>query len=156
MYIQLLYIIFVPKMKDSSNTYCSCLFYSANALARAITKMAEEAFAVTGLAPSYAFLLMTVNMRPGIQPKELSAFMQLAPSTVTRLLEKMEYRKLVKREPLGKAIAVYSTPEGMALQDALVAAWNSLYQRYAGLLGESPARALTAQVYEAYEKLQAG
>lgn len=156
MYIQLFYIIFASKMKDGLNPYCACLFYSANALARAITKMAEEAFAVTGLAPSYAFLLMTVNMRPGIQPKELSSFMQLAPSTVTRLLEKMEYRKLVKREPVGKAIAVYSTPEGMALQDALITAWNNLYQRYAGLLGEAPARALTTQAYEAYEKLQAG
>ena len=51
--------------------YCGCLYYSANALSRIMTKMADEEFASAGLSSSYAFLLMTVNHKPGIQPKEI-------------------------------------------------------------------------------------
>jgi len=53
-------------MSDKNNIYCKCLLYSANALSRAITKMAEEEFSVVELAPSYAFVVMTVNSNPGL------------------------------------------------------------------------------------------
>lgn len=71
--------------------------------------MAEEEFAVTGLAPSQAFLLMAVNDKPGIQPKEISAQMQLTASTVTRLIEKMEQRRFLERKFIGKFTKVYPT-----------------------------------------------
>ena len=82
-------------MKEGKERYCGCLYYSANALSRMMTKMADEAFAKTGLAPSYAFMLMSINHKPGIHPKELSEHMQLTPSTVTRLLEKLEAKNLL-------------------------------------------------------------
>ena len=83
---------FAMSMASKATKYCTCLYHSANAFARVISKMADEAFAPTGLSTSYAFLLMTVNETPGIQPKIISCHMQLTPSTVTRLIEKMEYR----------------------------------------------------------------
>ena len=74
--------------------YCKCLYHSANALARIITKMADEEFSAVSLAPSYAFVVMTVNKNPGILAGELAEIMMLTPSTVTRLVEKLETRHI--------------------------------------------------------------
>ena len=136
-------------MEKNRSPYCSCLYYSANALSRVMTKMAEEAFSVTGVAPSHAFLLMTVNASPGIQPKAISSRMQLTPSTVTRLNEKMEHKGFLERKPEGRATAVYPTEKSAALNSVLKQAWEGLYRRYTALLGEQHAKALTTDIYEA-------
>lgn len=116
--------------------------------------MAEEEFAVTGLTPSYAFLMMTVNDKPGIQPKEISEQMQLTASTVTRLIEKMEHKGLLKRKSLGKITEVYPTEEGLKLDKKIHEAWKSLYKRYSDLLGEERSKSLTTEVYTATQKLE--
>jgi len=41
---------------------------------------------------------MIVYERPGIQPMQLSRKLQLTPSTITRLVEKMEYRGFLERQ----------------------------------------------------------
>ena len=106
-------------MKEEESKYCSCLYYSANALARVMTKMADEAFASIGMSSSYAFLLMTVNEQPGIQPTAISKQMQLSPSTVTRLIEKMEPKGLLERKQVGRATEVYPTEASMELNNKI-------------------------------------
>lgn len=136
-------------MEHKDAKYCGCLYYSANALARVLTKLAEEEFAITGLAPSCAFLLMTVNDKPGIQPKDISEHMQLTPSTITRLIEKMEHRGFVERKSRGKFTQVFPTKKSEKLDHKIRAAWLSLYNRYTKVLGEEKARELTSEVYQA-------
>lgn len=65
-----------------------CLYFTANRLGRIITKMAEDEFAVSGLSPTYAFLLMAVYEREGISQKELCEILHLQPSTITRFIER--------------------------------------------------------------------
>ena len=145
--------IFVPDMENEDSKYCGCLYYSANALGRVMTRMAEEEFSVTGLAPSYAFLLMGVNEKPGIQPGEISIQMQLTPSTVTRLIEKMEQKGYVERKSAGRATQVYPTDKSRVLDDKIKEAWVNLFNRYSKILGEENARDLTANIYEAYKTI---
>ena len=140
-------------MENKDSAYCNCLYYSANALGRVMTNLAEEEFSVTGLAPSYAFLLMSVNAKPGIQPNELSVELQLTPSTVTRLIDKMEAKGFVERRSVGRATEVFPTLKGKRIDDKIKKAWTSLYKRYVGLLGEEDANRLTSAVYEATKKL---
>ena len=71
-------------MTKSNTILHNCLYFTANSLARVITRMAEEEFRATGLSPSHAFLVMLVNDKPGIGQKELCEQLYLAPSTVTR------------------------------------------------------------------------
>lgn len=137
-------------METKDSKYCTCLYHSANAFARVMTKMADEAFSQTGLSPSYAFLLMTVNDAPGIQPKAISRQMQLTPSTVTRLIEKMEYRGLLERKSVGRATEVFPTEKSLALKPELKKAWQSLYKQYNTILGKDEARKLTDDIYSAY------
>ena len=57
----------------------NCLYFTANSLARQISRLADEEFRLTGLSPSHAFLLMLVNEKPGITQKELGLALNLAP-----------------------------------------------------------------------------
>lgn len=140
-------------MPQKDSKYCQCLYHSANALGRVISKMAEEEFSLAGLSPSYAFLLMSVNEKPGIQPKEISQEMQLTPSTVTRLIEKMEHKGYVERKIVGRNTEVYPTEKSLRLDSKIRDAWTGLYKRYTSLLGEDVAKQLTSAIYEASKTL---
>ena len=139
-------------MNKTSTKYCNCLYHSVNALARQMTKIAEEEFAVTGLAPSYVFLLMSINEKPGIQPKELSEWLQLTPSTVTRLVEKMEVRGFVRRKSSGRITEVFPSRKCEEVDAKIKEAWRSLYDRYSRVLGQDTEE-LTRAVATAVRKL---
>lgn len=135
--------------KNGSSPYCGCLYYAANALARVITRMAEDAFRPTGLSPSYAFLLLTVIKEPGIQPGALAGILMLSPSTVTRLLEKLDAKGYISRHVEGRCTRIYPTERGSALEAKLRESWRSLFLAYAEMLGEDHAKTLTDKVYQA-------
>jgi len=139
---------------ENDSRYCSCLYYSAGALARAMTKMAEEEFSITQLAPSYAFLLMTVNYKPGIQPKEISRIMMLTPSTVTRLIEKMEFKGFLQRKSTGKFTEVFPKQKSLDMNDKIQLAWSNLLDRYTSILGKAESKQLTEDIYTAVINLQ--
>ena len=141
-------------MADSGNPYCRCLHYAANALARNISRLSDDAFARTGLAPSLGFVLMTVNRSPGIQPSEVAEAMMLDPSTVTRLVEKLEGKGLVSRKTEGRTTLIHPTESGSALMPDLLAAWRKVAERYSAVLGRKNAAALTEQIYEAAVRLE--
>ena len=140
-------------MNDKSEKYCGCLYFSVNALSRVVTRIAEEEFSVTGLAPSYAFVLMTINDKPGINPMEISEVMLLNPSTITRFIEKLEVRGYLKRETSGKFTKIYPTEKSRRLEEHIQQAWQKLFMRYAAVLGENHSRLLTLTIYEATKKL---
>jgi DNA-binding MarR family transcriptional regulator len=119
-----------------------------------MTKMADEEFAITGLSSSYAFLLMAVNNKPGIQPKEISEQMQLTPSTITRLIEKLEQKKLLKRISSGRNTEVHPTDKSKMLDKPIKEAWKKLYNRYSGLIGEAEAKNLTTTIFNVIKKIE--
>jgi DNA-binding MarR family transcriptional regulator len=141
-------------MTVGRDSYCRCLYYSANALARKITRLAEKEFEPTGLAPSLGFVVMTVNKKHGITAGELASIMQLQPSTVTRLVDKLEEEGYLARQTDGKFMQVYPSGKATRLDGALKSAWRNLHKRYTDILGEEPSRALTAAIYEATTKLE--
>lgn len=53
-----------------------CLYFTSSRLSRIVTKMAEDEFAMSGLSPTYAYLLMAVYDKEGISQKELSEILQ--------------------------------------------------------------------------------
>lgn len=140
-------------MTLKEDRFSSCLYFASNTLARKLTKMAEQAFSRLGISPSYAFLLLVVINRPGIQPSEISNELELAPSTVTRHIEKLEREGLLERHSRGRATNVHPTDKGNALGDQLESAWNELQQGYDELLGDRYTKVLTEMAYKAAQKL---
>lgn len=122
-------------MKASESKYCKCMYFSANALARKTEKLALESWKPVGLSPSHAYLLMIVIEEPGVQPGLLSSHLQLTPSTVTRLIEKLEQKKLLVRVYEGKVTNVYPTPKGKELLPLLKRCSGNFRKSYSGILG---------------------
>src|SRR6476659_4332535 len=117
-------------MKTSSSKYAQCLYFTSAALARKVEKLATESWKKVNLSPSLAYLLMTVLDEPGIQPSNLSAEIQLQPSTVTRLIEKLEEKKLLVRTTEGKITNVYPTPKAKELHPKMKECLSHFYQKY--------------------------
>ncbi|WP_248928834.1 MarR family winged helix-turn-helix transcriptional regulator [Paenibacillus hamazuiensis] len=131
-----------------------CLFFTANRLGRAITKMAEEEFAPTGLTPMYGYIIRLVNGTPGISQKELADKLSIAASTLTRFIDKLESRRLVERKVNGKTVLVYPTDKGKELEDTIRQASRSLKTRYEALLGSEAAQQLSKDLELTSEKLE--
>ena len=136
-------------MNTERETYCKCLYYSANALSRNITRLAEKAFEPVELSPSYAFVLITINNKPGVTAGELAIIMQLQPSTVTRFIESLEKKKYLQRIHDGKFVTLFPLRKSQDLQELLLQCWRSLYDSYILLLGKEQADKLTADIFNA-------
>ena len=140
-------------MKKSISPYSHCLYFSSNAFSRLMTKMSDEEFAPTGLSSSLAFVLITVNNQPGISPMEICRIMLLAPSTVTRFLDKMEQGHYLFREQHGKNIKVHPSQKGVDMMDELQSSWERLQIRYSTILGKESTANLTKYLTNATSKL---
>lgn len=139
--------------RAAANPFGNCLYFTANAVARQISRMAEEAFAPTGLCPSGALLLSLVIDRPGIAPSEAAEVLHLAPSTVTRFADNLERRGLVRREPSGRQMLLHPTPEGKKRQREVKSCWNELFERYSALVGQKKGEKLATDLCRVAEVL---
>ena len=140
-------------MKTSESKYSQCLYFTANSLARKIEKLAQESWSKVDLSPSHAYLLMMVIEDPGAQPGAIADHLQLQPSTVTRLIEKLEEKKLLIRTTEGKLTNVYPTPKGKELMPVLKECMNEFYAKYASALGKEESARLVQSMGKVADKL---
>lgn len=134
--------------------YEGCLYFTANRLSRIMTRMAEEAFAATGLSPAYVLLLMALHEKNGMNQKELGEVLHLKPSTITRFIEKLQAQGFVYTRQEGRWSRTYLTDKGMAIQPVIQECWCTLHDRYAAVLGREEGDALTRRMYEASRLLE--
>jgi DNA-binding MarR family transcriptional regulator len=116
--------------------------------------LADVEFRSTGLAPSHAFLLMLVAENPGVAQKEASRSLQLAPSTVTRMVDALAQKKLVTRTTSGRTTMVSPTKKGTELLPAIHEAWWSLRRSYCKKLGDVEGDELARRIDEARTELE--
>jgi len=132
----------------------NCLFFTTNRLSRAITKMAEEEFALTGLTPMYGYLIRLVIGTPGISQKELSEKLYVTASTLTRFVDKLESKQLVERKVQGKTVLVYPTDKGKELEATIRRASKNLYDRYQSILGAAASSELSKELERTSKQLE--
>lgn len=141
-------------MKTSGSKYAQCLYFTSQALARKVEKLATEVWQKVDLSPSHAYLLMAVLEEPGLQPGTLASHLQLQPSTITRLIEKLESKKLVIRTTEGKITNVYPTPKSRDLQPKLKQCLAQFYQHYSHVLGKEESSKLVTDMAKIADKLE--
>ncbi len=140
-------------MKMCESRYSKCMYFSSNALARKMEKLANESWKKVDLSPSHAYLLMIAIEDPGVQPGALSNEMQLTPSTVTRLIEKLEEKKLLVRTTKGKMTNVYPTPKAKQLFPKLKKCVHDFFNAYAKILGKEESLKLLQIMHKLSDKL---
>jgi MarR family transcriptional regulator, organic hydroperoxide resistance regulator len=140
-------------MIDIKTHYNSCLYHASSALYRALTRLSEEHFRSAELSPTQGFILMTVKAAPGIIVRDLALVHQLDPTTVSRTLDKMAAKGLIKREGTGRAVRVFNTTRGMRKEADAQAAWEKLKVAYNDIVGGGEARILANGAAKAYSAL---
>ena len=140
-------------MRSSESRFNGCLYFSANALARKIEKLAIESWKKINLTPSHAYLLLMVLEEPGVQPGAIAAEMQLTPSTITRLIEKLEEKKLVIRTTEGKITNVYATPKGKELYPQMKNCLADFTSKYSEILGTDESTRMVHNMNKLTDKL---
>ena len=136
------------------NYYLDNLYYTSVALSREIASIAETAFLDLGLTPSDAYLVMAVNEKPNIQPTEISGKILLAPSTITRMIEKLEKRNIVTRAQEGKYTFVAPTQKGKDMYASVIAKWDEIHSDFLSRLGEEIVSSLVDSTGTAAFKLK--
>lgn len=140
-------------MKTSSSKYAQCLYFTTSALARKVEKLALESWKPVALSPSHAYLLLAVLQEPGLQPSQLADELQLQPSTITRLVQKLEQGKLVARTVEGRLTNIYPTPKAKELYPQMRACLQEFTTAYAAIFGEEEGSKLVQTVASAADKL---
>ena len=130
------------------------MYFVSNALARKMELLALEAWKPVDLSPSHAYLLMLAIGNPGIQPMALSEELKLKPSTITRLIEKLEGKKLVVRTSEGKQTNVYPTPKGKELMPKLKECVAVFSENYSNILGKEESARLVQNMSRIADKLE--
>ncbi|MES2004640.1 MAG: MarR family transcriptional regulator [Bacteroidota bacterium] len=141
-------------MKTSESKYCNCLYFTANALARKIEKLATESWKKIDLAPSHAYLLKLVLDEPGIQAGQIAEQLQLTPSTITRLIEKLEEKKLVLRASEGKSTNVFPTQKAKDLKPQMKQCIEEFYEKYSKVLGKEESNHFIKNMNTIADKLE--
>jgi DNA-binding MarR family transcriptional regulator len=111
---------------SNQNFLDTCLFFNTNAFSRQLLKLAEVEFKPLKLSPAHASLLLLIFDNPGINPKELSSLLQLTPSTITRFIDSLAKKKLVRRKAKGKSVFIFPTQKSMEMQASIALAYKNL------------------------------
>lgn len=105
------------------------------------------------LSPSHAYLLMIVIEEPGVSPGAMSKEMQLTPSTITRLIEKLEERKLVVRITEGKSTNVYPSPKAKQMLPKLKECLGDFVDAYSKFLSKTENTKLVQSIHKLADSL---
>ncbi|OGR13801.1 MAG: hypothetical protein A2277_01260 [Desulfobacterales bacterium RIFOXYA12_FULL_46_15] len=140
-------------MEINENFLEGCLFFNTQTFSRTLLRIAEIEFKHLKISPAHASLLLLVYDSPGINPKKLSRFLNLSPSTITRFVDALEKKKLLRRETQGKSTHISPSEKGLEIKEALALAYKQLILKYTGLLGERAVNQLSFTLLTANKKI---
>lgn len=135
-----------PTEPTIADYFDGCLYFTLGKLQRRINRMAEEAFSPLGLSPSHAYLLKAVEEGGPLTSGDLAAILGLAPSTITRFVDRLEKDGYCCRKSEGRLAMVDITDKGRTLIPAFAEAWKRLFEAYNDALGAEEADRLNRMV----------
>lgn len=139
----------------ADDTLQNNLFFLTSALSRKLTNQADETFATIGLSSSHALLLLLIEKHPEIQPGQLAEKLHLKPSTITRLVQKLERRSLVERQSKGRATSIVCTSEGSEMANQIEQKWQDLIKQKKDELGDRYVDVLSEMIVNALDEINA-
>jgi MarR family transcriptional regulator, organic hydroperoxide resistance regulator len=74
------------------------MYLEANSFSRAVSKFFDEQFREFNLAATYVELLLYVKQEGRVQQKDISEYLNMDPSTITRFIRKLEKEGWVEKK----------------------------------------------------------
>jgi DNA-binding MarR family transcriptional regulator len=134
-----------------------CLYFNVNALARSVNRIWDDAFKELGLSPAHAYLIRLVLAEPGASHKEIAHTLKLEKSTVTRFVNSLQDKGLLKRSKKGaedgREQRVFPTEKSKRMHAALEKKGETLYQKMCSSLGDSELKTLVTSLRKATQEL---
>ena len=113
----------------------SCLYFTISRLFRVVNKVAEDAFGELDICPTHAFLLIILQDEPeGMSVNKISEALTIAPSTVTRFVDKLISKKYVERIKMGKQSFTKITEGGKKIMPQVYKAWDRIFENIENLV----------------------
>lgn len=135
-----------------------CLYFNINHLAWVVNRKWDEAFKEYGLSSSHAYLLRVVLAQPGLTQREIGDVLLLDKSTITRFVNALEKKKLIKRTSQNSADAreqrIVPTPAALKVHKALEQSGQQLYEEMQRMLGRADLEHLVKLARAASDKLE--
>lgn len=115
----------------------SCLYFTISRLFRIVNKVAEESFSELDICPTHAFLMLILQDKPkGMSVNEISEALTIAPSTVTRFVDKLIIKKYVERVKSGKQSFTKLTRTGKNMIPKVYECWEVLFKGVENLIDD--------------------
>lgn len=111
------------------------LFFTTSRLFRNVNRIAEEEFKKIGVPPTHGMLLLLLDEWKELTASELSDYLDIKPSTTTRLLDKLQKLNTIKRRSEGRFSYVSLTNEGMLKIREIQGTLDTLEVRYRKIVG---------------------
>lgn len=106
----------------------SCLYFTISRLFRVMNKVAEDSFAELDICPTHAFLMLILeDKQKGMSVNEIAEALTIAPSTVTRFVDKLIVKKYVERVKVGKQSFTKLTRTGKNIMPKIYQCWDVLF-----------------------------
>lgn len=116
--------------------YDRCLYFNLSTLNRRVTKIWQDEFGLLGLSPSHGYLLVAMHDKPTATQKELSQVMELDASTITRFIDVLTTKKMIKKTSRGKGATFALTESGIVFSEKISLLMNNLFSTMQNTLGE--------------------
>jgi len=133
-----------------------CLYFNVNALARVVNKHWSKAFDQFDLSPAHGYMLRVVLSQPGITQKALAGELRLEKSTITRFVDSLQIKGLVRRKSGGgdaREINIHPTAKAIKLHASLENLGDQLYKDMVSAFGKSELSSLVAQLQAGADNL---
>lgn len=109
---------------------------TVNSFSRTLTAYFDDQLGEFGLATSYAELMILMKENEQMSQKEIADFLSLAPSTVTRFVEKLQKKGFVSKTRDGRQVSIQLTKKGVDVADEMETAYEEAVENLRTLVGD--------------------
>lgn len=142
-------------MPNSAQDYLdSSIFFAVKKLNRALTKIAEDFFHKVDLKPSYVPILLILSHENGKIQKDLAKMLCITAPSMTRLIEKLVHKDLVKVVCEGRTKRIYLTDKGRDIIPELCQVHLALHEEINQLVKTGFSDTLIAELNQIANQLQ--
>lgn len=112
------------------------MHFTVNSFNRELSRMFDSHFEEEGLATSYIELLLFLYAEKSLSQNQIAERMNLAPSTITRFIRKLEKLNLVEKKKQGRSVEIDLTDNGKKMCPRVQKKYEAAVGELETLLGE--------------------